>query len=146
MPGNPAVLQTIKDTDWEVIIKASVIGIAQGPYVFVDASALKGAATDPRLSIVSLWWSLPPPMTPSGSLASGLINAASFSLYWDATADVEIVHLFGNGNYNGGAQTMPALPNNAGDGITGDIMANWRSEYGSLIVRCRKVSGYDNIL
>ena len=40
---------------------------------------------------------------------------------------------------------MPALPNNAGSGVTGDVLVTNGTSVGTIIIKFRKVSGYDNI-
>ena len=40
---------------------------------------------------------------------------------------------------------MPALPNNAGTGVTGDVLVTNGTSVGTIIIKFRKVSGYDNI-
>ena len=45
-----------------------------------------------------------------------------------------------------GSQQLPSIPNNAGSGITGDIFyENDSACVGFIILKCRKVSGFDNI-
>ena len=65
---------------------------------------------------------------------------------FDATSDVVALSLNGNGNINGAAQHIPSIANNAGSGVTGDIqLTNSSASVGTIILHCRKVSGYDNI-
>ena len=123
------VLQEIKDSDFEYIVKVTTTGTNSGASV-LDASAAEGAATDPRLSIVSCWWSV----------------SSQTDILWDATSNVVALSLSGNGNYNAGGQALPAIPNNAGTGISGDVLiTNGSASVGTLIVKFRKVSGFDNI-
>ena len=49
-----------------------------------------------------------------------------------------------SGKY-GFADGAPALANNAGTGITGDVLATHGTSVGTIVVRFRKVSGFDNI-
>ena len=52
----------------------------------------------------------------------------------------------GNGTFNVGGQTLPTIPNNAGTGVTGDILlTNASASVGTIILKVKKVSGYDNI-
>ena len=52
----------------------------------------------------------------------------------------------GNGAYNASSQSLPSIANNAGSGITGDIyIENDSACVGTVILKCKKVSGFDNI-
>ena len=45
--------------------------------------------------------------------------------------------------YNVGSQQMPSIPNNAGGGVTGDILlTNGSASVGTIWLKLRKVSGY----
>ena len=123
------VLQEIVDSDFEYIVKVTTTGTNSAASI-LDASDAEGAATDPRLSIVSCWWSV----------------ASQTDILWDATTNVVALSLTGNGNYNAGGQALPALPNTNASGATGDVLiTNGSASVGNLIVKFRKVSGFDNI-
>ena len=123
------VLHEIVDSDFEYVLKATTTGTNSAASL-VDASAAEGAATDPRLSIVSCW----------GSVAS------QTDILWDATSNVVALSLSGNGSYNAGGQALPSIPNNAGSGVTGDILiTNGSASVGTIIIKFKKVSGWDNI-
>ena len=123
------VLHEIVDSDFEYIVKVTTTGTNSAASI-LDASDAEGAATDPRLSIVSCWWSV----------------ASQTDILWDATTNVVALSLSGNGSYNAGGQAMSAIPNNAGSGVTGDVLiTNGSASVGTLIVKFRKVSGFDNI-
>ena len=51
------VLQTLKDSDFEHVVKVTTTGTNSAASI-VDASALAGADTNPRLSIVSCTWTV----------------------------------------------------------------------------------------
>ena len=121
------VLQEIKDSDFEYVLKATTTGTNSAASL-VDVSAAEGAATDPRLSIVSVSWSV----------------AAQTDILWDATSNVVALSLSGSGNY-GHTHDMPAIPNNAGTGVTGDVLVTNGTSVGTIIIKFRKVSGWDNI-
>ena len=121
------VLHEIKDSDFEYVLKATTTGTNSAASL-VDVSAAEGAATDPRLSIVAISWSL----------------AAQTDILWDATSNVVALSLNGSGNY-GQAHWMPAIPNNAGTGVTGDVLITNGTSVGTIIIKFRKVSGWDNI-
>ena len=123
------VLQEIVDSDFEYIVKVTTTGTNSAASILA-ASDAEGAATDPRLSIVACWWSV----------------ASQTDILWDATSNVVALSLSGNGNYNAGGQALPAIPNNAGTGISGDVLiTNGSASVGTIIIKFRKVSGWDNI-
>ena len=123
------VLHEIVDSDFEYVLKVTTTGTNSAASL-VDASAAEGAATDPRLSIVSCWWSV----------------ASQTDILWDATSNVVALSLSGNGSYNAGGQALPSIPNNAGSGVTGDILiTNGSASVGTIIIKFKKVSGWDNI-
>ena len=123
------VLHEIVDSDFEYVLKVTTTGTNSAASL-VDASDAEGAATDPRLSIVSCWWSV----------------ASQTDILWDATSNVVALSLSGNGSYNAGGQALPSIPNNAGTGVTGDVLiTNSSASVGTIIIKFKKVSGWDNI-
>ena len=123
------VLQEIVDSDFEYFVKITTTGTNSAASVF-DASDAEGASTDPRTSITGVAWSV----------------AAQTDILWDATSNVVALSLSGNGSYNAGGQAMPAIPNNAGSGVTGDVLiTNGSASVGTIIIKFKKVSGWDNI-
>ena len=121
------VLHEIVDSDFEYVLKATTTGTNSAASL-LDVSDAEGAATDPRVSIVGVAWSL----------------AAQTDILWDATTNVVALSLNGSGNY-GQAHWMPSIPNNAGSGVTGDVLITNGTSVGTIIIKFRKVSGWDNI-
>ena len=122
--------QTLMDKDWEVVTKSTITGTNGTALKVVDVSALEGAATDPRVTIVSIWWTV----------------SSVTEIEWNADSNVTAFTLNGNGNYNAGGQAMPSIANNASTGIDGDIyIENDSACTGTVIIKMRKVSGWDNI-
>ena len=122
--------QTLVDSDFELVTKHTISGTNGTALKVIDVSALGGAATDPRLSIVSLWWTV----------------SSITEIEWDATSNVTAFSINTNGSYNAGGQALPSSANNAGSGITGDIyIENDAACIGTVIIKCKKVSGWDNI-
>ena len=122
--------QTIMDKDWEVVTKSTITGTNGTALKVVDVSALEGAATDPRVTIVAIWWTV----------------SSVTEIEWNATSNVTAFTLNGNGNYNAGGQALPSISNNASTGIDGDIyIENDSACTGTVIIKMRKVSGWDNI-
>ena len=123
------VLHEITDSDFEYYLKLTTTGTNSAASI-LDVSDAEGAATDPRVSIVSCWWSV----------------SSQTDIIWDATSNIVALSLSGNGCYNAGGQAMPAIPNNAGSGITGDVLiTNGSASVGTIIIKFKKVSGWDNI-
>ena len=122
------VVQEIVDSDFEVFLKITTTSTNSTASIF-DASAAEGAATAPRASIVGCAWSVAP----------------TTDMLYDATSNVVALSLNGSGKVGFG-DGVPAIPNNAGSGITGDILlTNGSASVGTIWLKLRKVSGYDNI-
>ena len=120
---------TLKDTDYETVVKVTTTGTNTNASI-VDASALEGAESDPRLAIVACQWT----------------TGSQTNILFDASSNVVALSLNGNGSYNVGSQQMPSIPNNAGGGITGDILlTNSSASVGTIWLKLRKVSGYANL-
>ena len=122
--------QTLTDSDFELVTKTTITSTNGTATKVVDVSAYNGAATDPRVTIVSCWWTL----------------SSQTDIEWNATTNVVALSLNANGSYNGGSQHLPTIANNAGSGIDGDIyFENDAACIGTIILKMRKVSGWDNI-
>ena len=121
------VLHEIVDSDFEYVLKATTTGTNSAASL-VDASDAEGASTNPRLSIVGVAWSV----------------AAQTDILWDATTNVVALSLSVRGKM-GFADGMPAIPNNGGGGVTGDVLVTNGTSVGTIVIKFRKVSGWDNI-
>jgi len=120
---------TLKDTDFETVVKVTTTGTNTNASI-VDASALEGAESNPRLAIVACQWT----------------TGNQTNILFDATSNVGALSLNGNGTYNVGSQQMPSIPNNAGGGVTGDILlTNSSASVVTIWLKLRKVSGYANL-
>ena len=120
---------TLKDTDFETVVKVTTTGTNTNQSI-VDASALEGAESNPRLAIIACQWT----------------TGNQTNILFDATSNVVALSLNGNGAYNVGSQQMPSILNNAGTGITGDILlTNGSASVGTVWLKLRKVSGYANL-
>ena len=119
----------LKDTDYETVVKVTTTGTNSNASI-VDASSLQGADTDPRLSIVACQWT----------------TGSQTNILFDASSNDVALSLNGNGAYNTGAQSMPSIPNPASSGVTGDILlTNGSASVGTIWLKLRKVSGYNNL-
>ena len=121
------VLHEIIDSDFEYFLKATTTGTNSAASI-LDVSAAEGAATDPRVSITGVAWSV----------------AAQTDILWDATSNVVALSLSGSGKM-GFADGMPSIPNNAGTGITGDVLITNGTSVGTILIKFKKVSGWDDI-
>jgi len=122
------VLHEIKDSDFEYIVKITTTSTNSAVSI-VDASAAEGADTNPRLTLVAASWSV----------------TSQTDILWDATSNIVILSVNGSGHY-GHTHDMPAIPNSAGSGISGDVLiTNGSASVGYLVLKFRKVSGWDNI-
>ena len=119
----------LKDTDYETVVKVTTTGTNSNASI-VDASSLTGASTNPRLSIVACQWT----------------TGSQTNILFDASSNDVALSLNGNGAYNTGAQSMPSIPNPASSGVTGDILlTNGSASVGTIWLKLRKVSGYNNL-
>jgi hypothetical protein len=123
-------VRNLKDTDFETVVLVLITGTNGTATEVVDASGLAGASTNPRLAIVSCTWSV----------------SSTTEIEFHATSNTTALTLNSNGNFNIGSQQLPPITNNAGSGISGDIhMENDAACVGFVILKLRKVSGYNNL-
>ena len=119
----------LSDKDFETVVKVTTTGTNSAASI-VDASALEGAASNPRLAIVACQWT----------------TGSQTNILFDASSNDVALSLNGNGAYNIGAQSMPSISNPASSGVTGDILlTNGSASVGTIWLKLRKVSGYANL-
>jgi len=119
----------LSDKDFETVVKVTTTSTNTNASI-VDASALEGAASNPRLSIVACQWT----------------TGSQTNILFDASSNDVALSLNGNGAYNAGAQSMPSIANPASSGVTGDILlTNGSASVGTIWLKLRKTSGYDNL-
>ena len=119
----------LKDTDYETVVKVTTTGTNSAASI-VDASALDGADSNPRLAIVACQWT----------------TGSQTNILFDASSNDVALSLNGNGAYNTGAQSMPSIPNPESSGVSGDILlTNGSASVGTIWLKLRKTSGYDNL-
>ena len=122
------VIQELYDSDFITTIKVTTTSTNSAVQI-LDASALEGAATDPRVSIVACQWTV----------------GNQTDILFDASSNVVALSLNGSGKVGFG-DGVPSIPNNAGTGVTGDILlTNASASVGTIWLKLRKTSGYDNI-
>ena len=119
----------LSDKDFETVVKVTTTGTNSAAST-VDASALEGAASNPRLAIVACQWT----------------TGSQTNILFDASSNDVALSLNGNGAYNTGGQAMPSIPNPASTGVTGDILlTNASASVGTIWLKLRKTSGYNNL-
>lgn len=119
----------LKDTDFETVVKVTTTGTNSAASI-VDASALDGASTNPRLAIVACQWT----------------TGSQTNILFDASSNDVALSLNGNGAYNTASQAMPSIGNPGSSGATGDILlTNGSASVGTIWLKLRKTSGYDNL-
>ena len=119
----------LSDKDFETVVKVTTTGTNTNESI-VDASALEGAASNPRLSIVACQWT----------------TGSQTNILFDATSNDVALSLNGNGAYNTSAQSMPSIGNPGSSGATGDILlTNGSTSVGTIWLKLRKTSGYNNL-
>ena len=119
----------LSDKDFETVVKVTTTGTNSAASI-VDASALEGAASNPRLAIVACQWT----------------TGSQTNILFDASSNDVALSLNGNGAYNIGAQSMPSISNPASSGVTGDILlTNGSASVGTIWLKLRKTSGYNNL-
>ena len=121
------VLHEIVDSDFEYFVKITTTGTNSSASVF-DASDAEGAATDPRTSITGVAWSV----------------AATTDIEWDATTNVVALSLNGSGKVGFG-DGVPSIPNTNASGVTGDVQISNGTSVGTIWLKMRKITGWDNI-
>lgn len=97
--------QTIIDGSRNAVMKFTNLsdGTGESAVLKVDVSALSGAPS--KVTIQRIHY---------------CVNGMVATLLWDATTDVRIVELAGDGTLD--FTSFGGLPNNAGTGVTGDIL------------------------
>lgn len=100
-----ATVQIINDGPRNLVIKVDGTG-AETNTKIVDVTTLNPPCT--TLSLASIVYSLAP--------------AAAMQLLWEATADVVAWNLFGSGGVVAPFMLTSGIPNNAGAGITGNVL------------------------
>ena len=125
-----AVVQlSFRIRDFETVVKVTTTGTNSNASI-VDASALEGADSNPRLAIVACQWT----------------TGSQTNILFDASSNDVALSLNGNGAYNVGSQQMPSIPNPESSGVTGDILlTNGSASVGTIWLKLRKVSGYNNL-
>ena len=119
----------LSDKDFETTVKVTTTSTNTNALI-VDASELEGAASNPRLAIVACQWT----------------TGNQTNILFDATSNDVALSLNGNGAYNVGAQSMPSIPNPGSSGATGDILlTNGSASVGTIWLKLRKTSGYNNL-
>ena len=117
---------TLKDTDFETVVKVTTTGTNTNASI-VDASALEGAESDPRLAIVACQWT----------------TGNQTNILFDATSNDHAISVHGSGEL-GFHGKQPLITNPESSGVTGDILiTNSSAVTGTFIIEVTKSKGYD---
>ena len=122
--------QTIQDSRYRTIVKTVSSGTTSAGSI-LDVSGLTGHVTSPLglVTIAKISWSL----------------SSQADILWDATSNVVSLSLSGSGKV-GFVDCVPSIPNNGGSGVSGDLaVSNSSASVGTIWLRMKKVSGWDNI-
>jgi hypothetical protein len=123
--------QTLVDSDFEIVTKTTITGTNGTALKVVDIGEFESAADNgsDRVTIVGCKWSVSSPL----------------DIEFNATTPVVALSLNGNGSYGFG-DGAPAIPNNAGSGVDGDIyFENDAACVGYVILRMRKSAGFTSL-
>ena len=117
----------LSDKDFETVVKVTTSGTNSAS--IVDASELR-VLLQTQDCIVACQWT----------------TGNQTNILFDASSNDVALSLNGNGAYNTGAQSMPSIPNPESSGVTGDILlTNGSASVGTIWLKLRKVSGYNNL-
>ena len=128
--------QTLIDGQNKAVIKFTNVSDGSGESAVkkVDVSALSNSADGVACSgvvIERIWWQC---------------IGMKVQILWDASTDAFCIELGENQSGSHDYSIFGGLTNNAGSGVTGDIfLENDAACIGYIILKLRKVSGYDNI-
>ena len=118
------VNQTIQDSRYRTIIKTTTTGTSSVLNI-LDCSGLIGHVASPLglVTIAKMSWSF----------------STQTNILWDATSNIVVLSLNGNGTY-GFMPGQPSIPNNAASGITGDVLLTAGSaSVGYVVIEYHKV-------
>jgi len=121
---------TLVDKTREASIRATGVA-SETDGIFIDVSALSKFETGGLVAIRKLVWSI--------------VGAGLLTLQWEASSDVTIATIGGNGNVDFAHQVGTLQENNAGAGITGDISITTDSNVTGYTIWAQvvKVSGFE---
>ena len=113
------------DTRWRVSAKYVVDAAANSTVSLLDVSALLGFEVGGLVNIAKIsWWS----SAPSGGL----------DIIWDASSNVTAFICEGASGAYGYMPGQPAISNNAGGGVTGDVLITNASATFTLVIEYHK--------
>ncbi len=130
--ANVITKQTIMDGPRNLVVKATIVG-----------DGVEGEYTDELLINVSDYSSPTPDGTNPVKITKiwACLNGFSATLEWDATTNVDILTIPQDEDFDQDYTDISGLANNAGTGITGDILidtAGLGAEEGTLLLWMRK--------
>ena len=113
------------DTRWRVSAKYVVDAAANTTVSLLDVSTLVGFETGGLVNIAKIYWTS---SAPSGGL----------DIFWDATTNKLAFICEGTGGTYGYSPGQPAISNDAGGGVTGDVLITNASATFTLVIEYHK--------
>ena len=113
------------DTRYRVNSKYVVDAAANSTVSLLDVSALLGFETGGLVNIAKIYWTS---SAPSGGL----------DIFWDATTNKLAFICEGTGGTYGYSPGQPAISNDAGGGVTGDVLITNASATFTLVIEYHK--------
>ena len=122
--------RNLVDSETRTVRMFEINNATNSAVVCVDASALRGHASNPTLHIRSIKWNT-------------TAATSDISLLFDATTNDHAISVHGTGEY-GFHGKQPLITNPESTGVTGDILiTNSSAATGTIIIEVTKAKGYD---
>tara|TARA_R100000988_G_scaffold86474_1_gene49327 strand:- start:451 stop:855 length:405 start_codon:yes stop_codon:yes gene_type:complete len=123
--------RTLVDSGTRHVVMFEINNATNDAVQVVDASALRGHASNPTLDIRSIKWNT-------------TAATSDLAFEFDATTDSHGISVHGSGEY-GYHGKQPMITNPEASGVTGDIViTNSSAVTGTFILEVAKTKGYDN--
>jgi len=122
--------RNLVDSETRTVRMFEINNATNSEVVCVDASTLRGHASNPTLHIRSIKWNT-------------TAATSDISLLFDATTNDHAISVHGTGEY-GFHGKQPLITNPESTGVTGDILiTNSSAATGTIIIEVTKAKGYD---
>ena len=122
--------RTLVDSHSRHVVMFEIDNATNDAVQVVDASALRGHASNPTLHIRSIKWNT-------------TAATSDLSFEFDAGTDSHAISVHGTGEY-GFHGKQPLITNPESTGVTGDILiTNSSAATGTIIIEVTKAKGYD---
>lgn len=121
-----ATVQVLEDGPRNLVIKVDGAG-SDSLTKIVDVATLSQiypSTPCTKVKLLRLWFQL--------------ASAGTADLFWEATANLAMLHLFGSNDADMDFRDFMGLPNNAGAGKTGNVLLTTSANAYSLVLHFRK--------